>query len=79
MICFEMFGTFAFIYPEGEEVTMSYWPGDIGDESLVAADNYKKKCSRRVASVLDLVKVFRVDPLGWLCHSEVNSSFPIDP
>lgn len=35
---------------------MQYFPGDVGDEKYVDGENYRAKCSRRVASVIDLIE-----------------------
>ena len=64
-----------FIFPEGEEVVMSYWPGGVGDESLIVAGSYKK-CSKRVSPVLDLVKFVTVVPQGMITRLSCEFSVP---
>ena len=78
LLCYDLFGMWNFISPEVEEAVMSYWPGDIGDESLIAAESYKKKCAKRVSSVLDLVKFVMVVSVEMitclLCQFRVSFS-----
>ena len=43
------------IYPEGEQVVLSYWHGDLPDGNILFSESYKRKSSKRVESVLELI------------------------
>ena len=55
LLRYELFTMWNSIFPEGEPVVLSYWPGDIPDGNILFSESYKRKSPKRAESVLELV------------------------